>query len=87
MSVRESFRIICYSLGIRNTHFFVSFLSPYNVVVHCHGDNPSLELLGRRIRRLSLLTVEMLGRSPESSFSTNLLANRSEIFRGFLFVH
>ena len=34
VSVRESFRIFCDNLGIRNTQFFVSFFLPFYVVVH-----------------------------------------------------
>ena len=45
MSVRESSRVICYNLGIRTAQFFVSILSPYNVIEHRHEDKPSLELL------------------------------------------
>ena len=41
-------------------------------------------ILIRRIHRLSLLTVELLGRSTKSSFSKNIDANRPRIFLGFL---
>ena len=43
MTVREPFRTFCYNFGITNTHFFDSFLSPHNVVLHWHEDNSSWE--------------------------------------------
>ena len=45
MSLRNFSSIICNHKRIRNTGFSVSFFSPYNVVMHWHEDNSSLELL------------------------------------------
>ena len=45
MSSRESSSILSNSESIRNTIFFVSSFSPINVIVNCHEDDPSFELL------------------------------------------
>ena len=41
----ESSCIFCYTERIRNTHFVVSFFSPYSVVVRWHEDDCSWKLL------------------------------------------
>ena len=45
MSVRESSCISCNGFGIRNAQFFVSFFSPYYVIVHWHEDDSSCQFL------------------------------------------
>ena len=50
MSSRESSSILSNSESIRNTIFFVSSLSPINVIVHRHEDDPSFEVLWVTLR-------------------------------------
>ena len=62
---------------INQSIFSFHALTRFSLILPMHN------ILSRRIRRLSLLTIELFGRSIESSFSKNLLASRPEMFLGF----
>ena len=66
--------------------FINQSIFPFHARTRCSLILPMHNILSRRIHRLSLLTIELFGRSIESSFSKKLLASRSELFLGFLSV-
>ena len=57
MTAKESASIIRNCLWVVFTSFFVSFCSPFNVVVHWHEDDPVCECSGSRCRSLIRLWI------------------------------